>query len=77
MSEKVTYHQEGGRDREYVVLSRNTDGTVDIGPEGGPAVVTSAEVVDSPAIGKVTLSAVETEDPNLEEGASGKNKPKK
>lgn len=56
MAEKVTYHQESGENREYVILAKHEDGTVDVGPEGGNAVVTKCEVSDEPAFGKVTLA---------------------
>lgn len=56
MSEKVTYHQEGGLDREFVILAKDAEKkTVDIGPEGGPAVVTSVQITESAEVGKVTL----------------------
>jgi len=56
MGLKVTYHQESGEDREYTVLAKHEDGTVDVGHEGGAAVVTKCEVSPVPAFGKVTIS---------------------
>lgn len=62
MADKVTYHQENGEDREYVVLAKNQDGTVDIGPEGGKAVVTSCQISEKPEAGKVTAAKASEEE---------------
>ncbi|WP_395753330.1 hypothetical protein [Prosthecobacter sp.] len=60
--EKVLYHQEFRDPKEFCILKKNPDGTLDVGPEGGPAVVTSVPVVTEPKNGHVTLLVVEEEE---------------
>ena len=78
MSDKVTYHQEGGVDREFVILAKNSNGTVDIGPEGGPAVVTGVEIAESRTVGQATLIVADPEDKDsdkeTDESTGGKRK---
>jgi hypothetical protein len=52
----VMYHQEGKEPMPFVVLKANDDKTVDIGLEGGPAVVTSCVVTDKPVNGSCTIA---------------------
>lgn len=56
MGVQVTYHQESGEDREYTVLAKHEDGTVDVGPEGGAAVVRKCQISEIPEFGKVTIA---------------------
>lgn len=51
---KVLYHQEGLEPKEFVILKQHADGLVDIGPEGGPAVVTKCPVTETPKLGSCT-----------------------
>ena len=53
---KVFYHQEWKPDSPtlFSVLKKNQDGTVDIGPEGGPAVVTNCKITSEPKFGSCT-----------------------
>jgi hypothetical protein len=57
------YYQEDKPPVAFVVLKENADGTVDIGLDGKPAVVTSCVVSDTPlpgqcAVGKVADDAL-------------------
>lgn len=52
----ATYHQPASEgDRVFAVLKENKDGTVDLGPEGGEAVITNCPVVDEPEVGACTI----------------------
>lgn len=62
MSKLATYHQEGGRDIVFAILATHADGTVDIGPEAGPALVTHVSVSKEPAVGFVTLTGDKVQD---------------
>lgn len=55
MPNNVTYHQESGEDRSYVILAENSDGTVDVGPDGGPVVISNCQVSKKAEFGKVTI----------------------
>lgn len=52
---KALYHTEGNPPLELTVLKKNKDGTVDIGPEGGVAVVTNCPLVAEAANGSASL----------------------
>ncbi len=52
---KVLYHQENREPQEFVVLKERADGTVDIGPNDGPAVVTKCPITATPTPGSCTL----------------------
>ena len=54
MSKKVTYHMPEGRSEVFSVLAENKDGTIDIGPEDGPAFVTECRVTETPEVGSAT-----------------------
>lgn len=56
----VLYHTEGNAPLLLVVLKKNKDGTVNIGPDGGPAIVTNCPIVDEPKPGYATV-VVESE----------------
>lgn len=51
------YHSAHADPKEFTVLKKHQDGLVDIGPKGGPAVVTRCLVSpsDKPEPGTVTL----------------------
>ena len=52
----ATYYQpESEGNRTFAVLLENKDGTVNLGPEGGEAVITSCRVVDEPEEGACTI----------------------
>lgn len=52
----ATYHQpEAEGNRTFAVLKDNGNGTVDLGPEGGEAVITSCPVSDEPKEGFCTI----------------------
>lgn len=66
------YHTEKNAPHRMHVLKRNADGTVDIGPENGPAIVTNCPVTADPVNGSCTLgealvAAVADESPGLSE----------
>jgi hypothetical protein len=52
---KALYHREANEPQEFTVLKKNTDGTVDIGPENGAAIVTGCPVAKEAAPGFATL----------------------
>lgn len=52
---KVAYHQAFRDPQPFTVLKENENGTVDIGPVGGPAVVTNCPIVGVPEPGSCTL----------------------
>jgi hypothetical protein len=56
----ATYHQpESEGNRAFAVLQENKDGTVDLGPEGGAAVITSCRVTEQPEEGSCTIDKAE------------------
>lgn len=50
----VHYHQDSREPKRFAVLKMHKDGTVDIGPENGDAVVTSCVLLDAPKPGHCT-----------------------
>ncbi len=54
--EKAIYHQEGREPQTFNVLNKHKDGTLDIGPEGGEAVVTCCPVSSAPSPGFATIA---------------------
>ncbi len=50
----VTYHQEFREPKCFAVLKVNEDGTVDIGPENGDAVITRCVLLDAAKPGHCT-----------------------
>lgn len=50
----VLYHQDWCPPKKFAVLKEYADGTVDIGPEGKPPVVTECVVLEEPKPGHCT-----------------------
>lgn len=57
----VTYHQHGVLPKKFAVLKEHKDGTADIGPEGGEAVVTGVPILKEPKPGHCTHFVEESE----------------
>lgn len=56
---KATYHYDAAGTlvpREFTVLKKHPNGKVDLGPEGGEAVVTNCEVSTEPENGRCVLA---------------------
>ena len=71
---KALYHYEvSGKlvSREFGVLKKHTDGTVDLGPEGGEARVTNCKITSEPENGSCTLVA-EKKEPEKKETPKAK-----
>lgn len=51
------YHDVSGKlvAREFTVLKKHADGTVDLGPEGGEAKITNCKLTDAPENGSAVL----------------------
>jgi hypothetical protein len=73
---KVLYHQEAREPKEFTVLKKHENGTLDIGPEGGPAVVTEVKVLDEPKPGYVTLIKEADDKPKAADKPKEADKPK-
>lgn len=59
----VSYHQHGVAPKKFAVLKEHKDGTADIGPEGGEAVVTGVPILKEPKPGHCTPFVEEPEKP--------------
>jgi hypothetical protein len=68
---RVLYHLDGQQPVEYVVLKEHGNALVDIGPEGGPAVVTQCAVLKQAMHGHCTLVIEETQKPAAETNQGG------
>ena len=59
MSKLVTYCPEEGRHIDFVILKEHENKTVDVGPEGGPIVVSNCQLSDTQDVGTATLKTPE------------------